>query len=88
MDLCGYKFNLLLDKPHATVCGWGSTEYDDHKYNFIGNAKFSENLHCMSITIRNDSICRKAVSGGDYRKKLMCGEATFGEQFPTLVITM
>ena len=77
----------MLHKSDATVCGWGTVRNADHEDYRLENAGYSENLHCMFLNLRNSTVCRTAIPGGDYRNKLICGEAKLTGQITTLVIT-
>ena len=71
----------------GTLCGWGTTTEDDQNTRSLGDAEYSDDLHCMAINILPKECCKLYIKSGDFRKKLVCGDAKIRQQTTTLVIT-
>ena len=80
------QIGIRIHGSLATLCGWGSVEYDDHSNDQIGNAEKSDILHCMHLTFGSLPTCKKNANFGDYRYKLICGWGMNPKQTSTLVI--
>ena len=88
MNLYEERFDLRRHGKDALVCGWGSVTQDDELNNSIGNAEYSENLHCLPLQISSRASCERFVKYGDFRITLTCAKAKFPGAMATLVIIM
>ena len=70
----------------ATACGWGTVTIDEEETHEIGNAEYSNYLHCMSVTLYGRNICNDAIPPGDFRNKLICGLGNYTMPVTSLVI--
>ena len=59
----------------AVVCGWETVSQDDVLDDATGDAKYSQNLHCMDLKLLSPPFCRQTFLTGDFAKKVICGEA-------------
>ena len=82
------KLNLNRIGTLAVTCGWGTVTVDDVAESRKGTAKYSDNLHCMSVILHGSRQCNLNFRTADYLKKLMCGEALDPSQKTTWVIPM
>ena len=84
-----YKPKIKLRKKGivAITCGWDSTTLDDQVENNIQNAKYSDNLHCMSVILHGAGKCNLAIGRSDFSKKQLCGEALHEGERTVWVIT-
>ena len=69
----------------ALVCGWGTVSQDNLFKDAIGDAQYSQNLHCMNIDLLGPLSCQKILLARDFKTKLMCGRALRKHQKITLV---
>ena len=72
----------------ANVCGWGSVEVDDQKNLDIGKSIYAEKLHCTSILLSGSEMCHDAIREGDFKDKLLCGQALRQGRKTTTVSTL
>ena len=78
--------DLRQQRMNALVCGWGTVSQDDVLDDATGDAKYSQNLHCMDLNLLGPLICRKYFSSGDFYKKVICAQALGIHQKIPLVI--
>ena len=88
MNLYQERINLLLHGRDAFVCGWGTVTKDDEINGSIGMAEYSENLHCLPLSVSNRPDCYRYIGLGDFKNQLSCAKAKFSGKKITLVITM
>ena len=78
--------NLQLIGTTALVCGWKTVPQDDVLDDATGDAKYSQNLHCMDLELLNPIFCRKSLFPADFQRIVICGQALGTHQKITLVI--
>ena len=83
-----YSKPIQLNRARADglVCGWGTVSHDDVFDDATGDAKYSQNLHCMDVQLLSQLRCQQAFLRRDFRSKLMCGQSLESNQKITLVI--
>ena len=77
--------DLRQHKTHALVCGWGTVSQDDQFKDAIGEAQYSQNLHCMNINLLSPVRCGQTYLARDFKRKLICAQASIKHQKTTLV---
>ena len=77
--------NLHQIGARALVCGWGTVSQDDVLDDATGDAKYSQNLHCMDLKLLSPPLCRQSLLTGDFGKKVICGQAIGTHHNITLV---
>ena len=87
MNLYTERFDLRKQGRDALVCGWGTVSKDEMNVS-IGRAEYSENLHCLFLSLGNRSECQKFYVHGDFQREQSCARAKFQGKKITLVITM
>ena len=81
------RINLPKIGTTALVCGCETVSLDDVLDEATGDAKYSQNLHCMNVELLNRQRCQKSLLLGDFQRKVICGETLGTYQKTTLVIT-
>ena len=64
----------------ALLCGWGTASQGDVLDDATGDAKYSQNLHCMDLKLLRPPLCRQSFLTGDFGRKIICGQA-FGKHY-------
>ena len=78
--------NLRQIGSTALLCGWGSVSQDDVLDDATGDAKYSQNLHCMNLILLTQPGCWQYFVTGDFERKVICGQAVETHHIITLVI--
>ena len=86
LPLYAKPLNLIQIKTRALVCGWETVSQDDVFDDATGDAKYSQNLHCMELDLLSPPLCRKSLFSGDFQRKVICGQALGTYQIITWVI--
>ena len=86
IPLCAKPINPPQIGTAALVCGWKTVPQDDVLDDATGDAKYSQNLHCMDLDLLSPRFCRKSLFSGDFKRRVICGQALGTRQKITLVI--
>ena len=86
LPLYSKPIQLHRARADGSVCGWGTVSHDDAFDDATGDAKYSQNLHCMDVQLLSQQRCPRAFLTRDFRRKLMCGQSSKSHQRITLVI--
>ena len=79
------QIDLRQRGTNTLVCGWGSVSQDDLYKDAIGDAQWSRNLHCMNVELLSQERCQHASLSRDFKRKLICAQASIKHQKTTSV---
>ena len=80
LPLYAKPINLHQIGTSALVCGWKTESQDDVAYDATGDAKYSQNPHCMELDLLSPPHCRQSLLSGDFQRKAICGQALRTQQ--------
>ena len=86
LPLYSKPIQLHRTRADGLVCGWETVSQDDVLDDATGDAKYSQNLHCMNVRLLGQLPCQRAFLRRDFRRKLICGQSLIRHQKITLVI--